>query len=196
MNGFKIIGRLIISLCLIHCKEYMKTLKESILQDADITLSMSDADAKEVVNGVIPTIKDFHYISNIWYGVDWKCPLLIKKFAKSVEKVMQKYNDGYSGYKAENIVGMSCMYRKALSMGHMIFGLYLYDKDDRRFSIRGIGGTPESIGARDAERLILKFIKHVCDDHSILDKLADTHNTAKGDWWQDAPYFKDFVKKL
>lgn len=193
MNGFKITGRLIISSCLIHCKEYMKTLKESILQDADITLSVSDDDAKEVINGVIPTAKDFQYISMIWYGVNWECPLLMKKFAKDVEKVMQRHNDNY---KAENVIGMNCMYRKALYRGHMIFGLYLYDKDGRRFNIRGIGGTTECIGARDAERLILKFIKLVCNDHSILDKMADKHNTAKGNWIEDTPYFKDFVKNL
>ena len=193
MSGFKIIGQLIISLCLIHCKEYMKTLKESILSDMDVTLSMSDNDAKKVLNGNVPTIKDFHYISNIWYGVEWECPLLIKKFAKDVEKVMHIYNDGY---KAENIIGMRCMYRKALSAGHLIFGLYLYDKDKRDFFIRGIGSTPECIGARDAERLILNFIKCVCNDNSILDKMAHIHNTARKGWYEDAPYFKDFVKKL
>ena len=106
---------------------------------------------------------------------------------------MQKYNDNY---KAENIIGMRCMYRQALSTGHMIFGLYLYDKNGRSFNIRGIGSTTERIGARDAERLILKFIERVYNDHSILDKIADIHNTATGNWWQDAPYFKDFVKKL
>lgn len=171
----------------------MKTLKESILSDMDITLSATDDDAKKVLNGNVPTIKDFHYISNIWYGVNWECPFLIKDFAKDVEKIMQKYNDNY---KAENIIGMRCMYRQALSTGHMIFGLYLYDKNGRSFNIRGIGSTTERIGARDAERLILKFIERVCNDHSILDKIADIHNTATGNWWQDAPYFKDFVKKL
>lgn len=171
----------------------MKTLKESILSDMESTLSVTDNDAKNIINGHVPKLKDFHYISSVWYGVNWECPILIKKLAKDVEKVMQKYNDNYD---AENIIGMNCMYRKSLSRGHMIFGLYLYDKNDRRFNIRGIGGTTEAIGARDAERLILKFIKYVCNDHNILDKMANKHNTAKGNWIQDAPYFKEFVKNL
>lgn len=171
----------------------MKTLKESILSDIDTTLSVTNDDVKTVVNGIVPTIKDFHRISMVWDGVTWECPLLIKKFAKDVEKIMQKYNDNYN---AENIVGMNCMYRKALSVGHHIFGLYLYDKDDRRFNIRGIGSTTERIGVTDAKKLILKFIKCVCNDHSILDKMTDIHNTATGNWYQDAPYFKDFVKNL
>ena len=171
-------------------------IEESVLADMDVTLSVSDNDAKKVLNGNVPTIKDFHYISNIWYGVNWECPLLIKKFAKDVETVMQKYNDGRNCYKAENIIGMCCMYRKALSTGCMIFGLYLYDKNDVRYSIRGIGNTPEHIGARDAERLILNFITRVCDDNSILNKMANIHNTARKGWYEDAPYFKEFVKNL
>lgn len=175
----------------------MKNLKdiltEGILDDVEITLSVSDDDAKKVINGVVPKLNDFHRISMIWEGVEWECPLLMKKFAKDVEKVMQKHNDNY---KAENIIGMCCMYRKALSVGHHIFGLYLYDKDGRRFNIRGIGTTTERIGARDAEKLILEFIKCVCNDHSILDKMANRHNTAKGNWIEDAPYFKEFVKNL
>ena len=159
----------------------------------DATLSATDDDAKKVLNGIVPKAKDFHYISIIWYGVEWECPLLMKKFAKVVEGIMQKYNDNY---KAENIIGMRCMYRQALSTGHKIFGLYLYDKNGRGFNIRGIGGTPECIGARDAERLILNFIKCVCDDNSILNKMANIHNTARKGWYEDAPYFKDFVKKL
>ena len=48
-----------------------------------------------------------------------------------------------------------------------------------------------------AERLILKFIEHVCNDHSILEPPADMHNNAtKSNWYEDAPYFKDFVKNL
>ena len=35
-------------------------IKESILSDMDITLSATDADAKKVLNGNVPTIKDFH----------------------------------------------------------------------------------------------------------------------------------------
>lgn len=171
----------------------MITLKESILSDMETALSVTDNDAKNVINGNVPRLKDFHNIAIIWYGVDWECPLLIKEFAKDVEAVMQKYNDNY---KAENIIGMRCMYRKSLSAGHQIFGLCLYDKNDRNFSIRGIGGTSERINTRDAERLILKFINYVCNDHSILDKMADKHNTAKGNWIQDAPFFKEFVKKL
>lgn len=173
----------------------MKTLKESLLSDIDTTLSVTNDDVKTVVNGTVPTIKDFHQISptSPWEGVEWECPLLIKKFAKDVERVMQKHNDGYN---AENIIGMRCMYRKALSVGHLIFGLYLYDKDGRAFNIRGIGSTTERISPMDAKKLILKFIKLVCNDHSILDKMSDIHNTATGNWYQDAPYFKDFVKNL
>ena len=171
----------------------MRTLKESILQDMDITLSTNDDDAKMVVNGNVPKLKDFHRISMIWEGVEWECQLLMKKFAKDVENIMQKHNDNYI---AENIIGMRCMYRKALSVGHHIFGLYLYDKYGRGFNIRGIGGTTERINAMDAKKLILNFIKCVCDDNSILDKMADKHNTAKGNWIEDAPYFKEFVKNL
>ena len=171
----------------------MKTLKESILQDADITLSVSDDDEKVMVNGNVPKLNDFHRISMIWEGVEWECPLLMKNFAKDVEKVMQKYNDNYI---AENIIGMRCMYRKALSVGHYIFGLFLYDNNGRGFNIRGIDSTTERINAMDAKKLILKFIKCLCNDHSILDKMADKHNTAKGNWIEDAPYFKDFVKNL
>ena len=193
MSGFKIIGQLIISLCLIHCKEYMRTLKESILSDMDIALSATDDDAKKVLNGNVPKLKDFRRISMIWDGVEWECPLLIKKFAKDVEKIMQKHNDNYI---AENIIGMRCMYRNALSVGHHIFGLYLYDNNGRGFNIRGIGSTTERINTMDAKKLILKFIEHVCNDHSILDKMANKHNTAKGNWIEDAPYFKEFVKNL
>ena len=70
----------------------MKTLKESILADMDVTLSVSDNDAKVVVNGNVPKAKDFHRISMMWTGVEWECPLLMKKFAKDVEKIMQKQN--------------------------------------------------------------------------------------------------------
>ena len=170
----------------------MKNLYESILSDIETTLSIADNDVKTVINGTVPTIKDFHYIS-IWEGVEWECPLLMKKFAKDVEKVMQKYNNNYI---AENIIGMRCMYRNALSRGHLIFGLYLYDKNGQSFNIRAIGSTTERISPMDAKKLILKFIKCVCNDHSILDKMSDIHNAATGHWYQDAIYFKDFVKKL
>lgn len=171
----------------------MRTLKESILSDIETTLSVTDDDIKNIINGAVPTIKDFHRISMMWEGVEWECPLLIKKFAKDVETVMQKHNDDY---KAENIIGMRCMYREALSKGHLIFGLYLYDKNGKSFNIRGIGSTTERISPMDAKKLILKFIEHVCNDHSILDKLADMHNSAKRGWHEGAPYFKDFVKNL
>lgn len=171
----------------------MKTLKESILSDIETTLSVTDDDVKNIINGDVPTIKDFHRISMMWEGVEWECPLLIKKFAKDVEKVMQKYNDNYI---AENIIGMRCMYREALSRGHLIFGLYLYDRNGRNFNIRGIGSTTEGISPIDAKKLILKFIEYICNDHSILDKIADVHNNAKRGWQEDALYFKDFVKKL
>lgn len=173
----------------------MKTLKESLLSDIDTTLSVTNDDVKTVVNGTVPTIKDFHQISptSPWEGVEWECPLLMKKFAKDVEKIMQKHNDNYI---AENIIGMRCMYRKALSSGHLIFGLFLYDKNKQNFNIRGIGSTTERISPMDAKKLILKFIKLVCNDHGILDKMVDIHNTATGNWYQDAPYFKDFVKNL
>lgn len=171
----------------------MITLKESLLSDIDTTLSVTNDDVKTVVNGIVPKLNDFHRISMVWDGVTWECPLLIKKFAKDVEKIMQKYNDNYI---AENIVGMNCMYRKALSVGHLIFGLYLYDKEGRNFNIRGIGSTTERISPMDAKKLILKFIERVCNDHNILDKLADIHNTARSGWYEDAPYFKDFVKNL
>jgi hypothetical protein len=174
----------------------MRTLKESLLSDIDTTLSMTDDDVKTLVNGTIPTIKDFYRnISDMspWTGVEWECPLLIKKFAKDVERVMQIHNDGYN---AENIIGMRCMYRQALSRGHLIFGLFLYDKNKRMFNIRGIGSTTERIGIMDAKKLILKFIKCVCNDHDILNKMADIHNNDTGRWYEDAPYFKDFVKNL
>lgn len=170
----------------------MKNLYESILSDIETTLSVADNDVKTVINGTVPTIKDFHSIS-IWEGVEWECPLLMKKFAKDVEKVMQKYNDNYI---TENIIGMRCMYREALSRGHLIFGLYLYDKNGQSFNIRGIGSTTERISTMDAKKLILNFIKCVCNDHSILDKMANIHNNAKLGWQEDALYFKDFVKKL
>jgi hypothetical protein len=169
----------------------MKNLYESILSDIETTLSVADNDVKAVVNGTVPTIKDFHYIS-IWEGVEWECPLLMKKFAKDVEKVMQKYNNNYI---AENIIGMRCMYREALSRGHLIFGLNLYDNNGQRFNIRGIGGMPERISPTDAKKLILKFIKCVCNDHDILDTLAEIHNTATGNW-QYTVDFKNFVKRL
>lgn len=171
----------------------MKNLYESILSDIETTLSVTDNDVKNIINGDIPTSNDFHRISMMWEGVEWECPLLMKKFAKDVEKVMQKYNDNYI---AENIIGMRCMYREALSRGHLIFGLYLYDKNGQRFNILGIGSTPERISTMDAKKLILKFIKCVCNDHSILDKIADVHNNAKHGWQDDEIYFKDFVKKL
>jgi hypothetical protein len=174
----------------------MRTLKESLLSDIDTTLSVTDDDVKTLVNGTIPTIKDFYRnISDMspWTGVEWECPLLIKKFAKDVERVMQIHNDGYN---AEKIIGMRCMYRKALSTGHLVFGLYLYDSDKHDYFIRGIGSTNERISPMDAKKLILKFIKCVCKDHSILDKMAHIHNTATGNWYQDAPYFKEFVKNL
>ena len=177
----------------------MRTLKESILSDIDTTLSVTDNDVKNVINGNIPRIKDFHQMSptSPWEGVEWECPLLIKKFAKDVERVMQIHNDDYN---AENIIGMRCMYRKALSRGHLIFGLFLYDKNERSFNrsfnIRGIGSTTERISTMDAKKLILKFIKCVCNDHNILDKMADIHNNATGRWYEDAPYFKNFVKNL
>lgn len=170
----------------------MKNLYESILSDIETTLSVTDNDVKTVINGTVPTIKDFHHIS-IWEGVEWECPLLMKKFAKDVEKVMQKYNDNYI---TENIIGMRCMYREALSRGHLIFGLYLYDKNGQNFNIRGIGSTTERISPMDAKKLILKFIKYVCDDNDILDTIAEIHNNAKLGWQEDALYFKDFVKKL
>jgi hypothetical protein len=173
----------------------MKTLKESLLSDIDTTLSVTNDDVKILVNGVMPTIKDFHYLTKTspWYGVTWECPLLIKRFAKAVEKVMQKYNDGYN---AENIIGMHCMYRKSLGRGQLIFGLYLYDENEQLFNIHGVGGVVESVGAGDAKRLILKFIKCICNDHSILDKMANMHNNAAGNWYGDASDFKDFVKNL
>lgn len=170
----------------------MKNLYESILSDIETTLSVADNDVKTVINGTVPTIKDFHHIS-IWEGVEWECPLLMKKFANDVEKVMQKYNDNYI---TENIIGMRCMYREALSRGHLIFGLYLYDKMDKNFNIRGIGSTTERISPMDAKKLILNFIKCVCNDHDILDTIAEIHNNAKLGWQEDALYFKDFVKRL
>ena len=169
----------------------MKNLYESILTDIETTLSVADNDVKTVVNGAVPTIKDFHSIS-IWEGVEWECPLLMQKFAKDVEKVMQKYNNNYI---AENIIGMRCMYREALSKGHLIFGLFLYDKNGQSFNIRGIGGTTERISPMDAKKLILKFIKCACNDHGILDTLAEIHNTATGNW-QYTIDFKNFVKRL
>lgn len=173
----------------------MRTLKESILSDMEDTIARGEKDAKKVLNGNVPTIKDFHRMSPMspWEGVEWECPLLMKKFAKDVEKVMQLYNDDYN---AEKIIGMRCMYRKALSTGHLVFGLYLYDNDKHDYFIRGIGSTNERISPMDAKKLILKFIKCVCKDHSILDKMAHIHNTATGNWYQDAPYFKEFVKNL
>lgn len=171
----------------------LRTLLEASILDIETTLSVTDNDVKTVINGTVPNIKDFHHISMMWEGVEWECPLLIKKFAKDVEKVMQKYNNNYI---AENIIGMRCMYREALSRGHLIFGLYLYDKNGQSFNIRGIGSTTERISTMDAKKLILNFIKCVCNDHSILDKMADIHNNAKSGWHEDASYFKDFVKKL
>ena len=172
----------------------MKTLRESILSDIETTLSVTNDDVKNIINGDVPTINDFNMIKGTWYGVDWKCPLLIKKFAKAVEKVMQRFDNKY---KAENIIGMRCMYHDTyLVPGHRIFGLYLYDKNERGFCIRGIGGTTEGISNMDAKRLILKFIEHVCNDHGILDKMVDIHNNAKDEWHEDTLHFKDFVKKL
>lgn len=171
----------------------MKTLRESILSDIETTLSVTNDDVKNIINGDVPTINDFHMKKGTWYGVDWTCTLLIKNFAKDVEKVMQRFDNKY---KAENIIGMRCVYSKSLATGHKKFRLYLYDKADRVFTIRGVGGATENISDSDAKTLILKFIEHVCDDHSILDKIADIHNNAKDDWHEDAPHFKDFVKKL
>lgn len=173
----------------------MKDLYESILTDIETTLSVADDDVKTVVNGTVPTFKDFHSIS-IWNGVEWECPLLMKKFAKDVEKAMQKYN---SNYIAENIIGMRCMYRESLGRGQLIFGLYLYDKNGRSFCIRGIGSTTERSSPGDAKKLILKFIKCVCNDHDILDTLAEIHNTSTGsvaNWFPYAIDFKNFVKRL
>lgn len=170
----------------------MKYLYESILTDIETTLSVADNDVKAVINGTVPTIKDFHRISMMWEGVEWECPLLMKKFAKDVEKVMQKYNNNYI---AENIIGMRCVYREALSKGHLIFELYLYDKNGQSAKLRGIGSTPERISPTDAKKLILKFIKCICNDHGILDTLAEIHNTAIGSW-QYAIDFKNFVKRL
>jgi hypothetical protein len=51
----------------------------------------------------------------------------------------------------------------------------------------------------NAKKLILKFIKYVCDDNDILDTIAEIHNTSTGsvaNWFQNAIDFKDFVKKL
>jgi hypothetical protein len=176
-------------------KDLRTLLEASMLSDIETTLSAGDNDVKTVLNGTVPNIKDFHHIS-IWEGVEWECPLLIKKFAKDVEKVMQKYNNNYI---AENIIGMRCMYREALGRAQLIFGLYLYDKNGQSFCIRGIGSTTERISPMNAKKLILKFIKYVCDDYDILDTIAEIHNTSTGsvaNWFQNAIDFKDFVKNL
>ena len=157
------------------------------MSDIETTLSVTDNDVKNIINGDVPTIKDFHRISMMWEGVEWECPLLMKKIAKDVEQVMQKYNDNYI---AENIIGMRCMYREALSRGHLIFGLYLYDKNGQNFNIRGIGSTTEGISPMNAKKLILKictseYINSIFD--SDIPLLQNFRKTCKrsGRWRRD-----------
>lgn len=58
----------------------MKTLKESILSDIDISIDRMDKDLEVALN--IPTKKDFEksdYCSNV-YGIKWYCPDVIDKY--------------------------------------------------------------------------------------------------------------------
>lgn len=168
----------------------MRTLKESILSDMEDTLSIGNDDVKNIINGDVPTHKDFKVLYNVARGVMWKCPILVKKLAKDVEKRMHDFNHDY---KAENIIGICCLYRDALAKGYRKISLYLYDKKYQPYHIFGIGGTTEQINAKAAEYLIMKFIELVCNNHNILDYIAHIHNTAQ---ISSEDYFVNFVKKL
>jgi hypothetical protein len=173
-------------------------IKESILSDMEDTLSVSDDKLYKKLYPV-PKMRDFYkplsYNKDLIY-LNWECPFLIKDFAKVVEARMQKSYLS-SGYKAEDIVGIEFTLHKAYDApGYVVFNLYLCDTfadGKNEYHIYGVGSEEEKCTIPEAKKLIIEFIKRVCDNPKLLNKLALLHNTGDG---FNNEHFKRFVNTL
>ena len=71
----------------------MIALKESILADFEDTLAVTDDDAKESLNGYVPTINDFE--SNPYnrrmYVISWYCPNLLNVYRSKYSELLKDY---------------------------------------------------------------------------------------------------------
>lgn len=154
-------------------KNIKDILVEGILDDIETTLSVSDDDVKNSLNGKIPNIKDFKRspVNSDRHNVFWECPLLISQYIKEIKFPYR--------IRLDDIIGIRVSIVKALMNGEYYFQVALYDKDLRVSNLNGIAGAGELIKLPAAKKVAIQFIQKIANDHTKLKDIIQTHNSSK-----------------
>ena len=154
-------------------KNIIDYINEGILDDIETTLSVSDNDMKNMLNGKIPTVKDFKKspINRNRQSVFWECPLLISQYIKEIKFPYQ--------IKLDDIIGIRVSIVKALMNGEYYFQVGLYDKNSRVSNLNGIAGAGELIKLPAAKKIAIQFIQKIVNDHTKFKDIIQTHNSSK-----------------
>lgn len=159
-------------------KNIIDYINEGILDDIETTLSISDDDMKNKLNGKIPTVKDFKKspINRDRHNVYWECPMLISQYVKNINLNLRP---GVH-FNINNIMGIRISIVKALMAGEYYFQVGLYDtKLGFVNQLNGIAGAGELIKLPEAKKIAIKFINNIAKDHNKLNDLIQIHNSSK-----------------
>lgn len=168
----------------------MITLKESILADFEDTLAVTDDDAKESLNGYIPTVNDFE--TNPYYRkmhiVSWYCPNLLNLYRSKYPELLKDrttiqllLDTGYSRV-------VQC---------HMYFAKEPKPMTNKTYVL---GWEDGLVGAnlRIYKRMAISIITKIANDHSKLEeilKYAKQYKAEMSKWSNDDNYVVNLTQK-
>ena len=158
----------------------MKTLKESILQDADITLSITDNDALQAIYP-LPTVKNFYKFYSDHEFVDWYCASLIQKYVDKLNTTLRPLHKSrfeISSTKLLNCIRIS-IYGKGSDAD---IRTYFVSKDnpestaaEEMFELYGVGDWVSNSMSK-TKKEIIKALHHLAKHPEDFKKLVDCNN--------------------
>jgi hypothetical protein len=158
----------------------MKTLKESILQDADVTLSVTDDDMREALYPV-PTVKDFDTLYRGYIFVDWYCEPYIQKYADKLNiqlRPLHLSRGTISSTKDLNCIRV-CIYGSAKDADIKTYFISKIDPNSRvattMFELYGVGDWISNSMAT-TKKGIIEALQYLSKHPEDFKKLVDCNN--------------------
>lgn len=150
----------------------MKTLKESLLNDIDSTLS-TKTPYKELYP--LPTVKDFIHTYMRSYSIKWQCPALIKPYLNDIAAAKPENDVIVAANRLADATGIGCYIDdfKCISV-------FLINKEGHHLTVLNCIGDWVSNSLLTTKKECINFFKTILDNPEIcFKKIIDYMKKAK-----------------
>lgn len=162
----------------------MRTLKESILDDMESTLSITDDDVRQSLYPV-PTVKDFDNYYRGYTFVDWMCKPYIQEYANKLNLTLRPIHGNHTISNTDMLNGIRvCIYGSAKDAEIKTYFIGKVDKDSRAaatmFELYGVGDWISNSMAT-TKKGIIEALQYLSKHPEDFKKLVDCNNRCAHD---------------